>query len=197
MKLGYFLPALIFGVLIAAFALMLHRSERGEYDPKIIQSPLIGRPAPEFSLPSVENDNRIVAISDFRGQVFALNVWGTWCVGCRQEHPALLEIARQGLVPIVGLDTKGPDDSDERSNARRWLKQLGNPYVATAFDGDGRAAIDWGVYGAPETFLVDAQGIVIYKYIGPISVQVWEREFVPRIRSALTRASAVAAIPEP
>lgn len=185
MKVRYFLPAAIFGVLIAAFALMLHRSERGEYDPKIIQSPLLGKPAPTFRLPQVEDPDKFVASADFAGQVYVLNVWATWCVGCRQEHSTLMEIARQGLVPIVGLDTK-----DELTEAQRWLSMLGNPYVATAWDADGRAAIDWGVYGAPETFLVDASGIVIYKYIGPLSMQAWEREFMPRIVASRQRQAA-------
>ena len=195
MKLRFLIPAALFGVLIATFAIMLNRSERGEYNPKVIQSPLIGKPAPTFRLPSVDDPTKFVSTADYVGQVYVLNVWGTWCIGCRQEHPALLEIAQQRLVPIVGLDTKGPEDTDERTNAQRWLAQLGNPYVATAFDGDGRAAIDWGVYGAPETFLVDASGIVLYKYIGPLSVQAWEREFVPRIHEARTRQNAGATKP--
>ena len=187
MKLRYFLPAAIFGVLIAAFALMLQRSERGEYDPRIIQSPLLGKTAPTFQLPQVEDPNKFVSSADFVGQIYVLNVWGTWCVGCRQEHPVLLEIARRGEVPIVGLDTK-----DELTDAQRWLTALGNPYAASAWDADGRAAIDWGVYGAPETFLVDADGIVIYKYIGPLTMQAWEREFMPRIVEARKRQAGVA-----
>ena len=179
MKLRFLVPAAIFAVLIATFGFMLYRTGSGDYDPKIIESPLLGKPAPAFRLQTVEDPTKYVATTDFAGQVYVLNVWGTWCVGCRQEHPALLAIAKQGLVPIVGLDTK-----DELANAQRWLSMLGNPYVATAWDFDGRAAIDWGVYGAPETFLVDAKGIVIYKYIGPLSVQAWESEFVPRILRA-------------
>jgi cytochrome c biogenesis protein CcmG/thiol:disulfide interchange protein DsbE len=190
MKLRFFLPAGIFAVLIAAFALMLQRSERGEYDPKIIQSPLLGKPAPTFRLPRIEDPTQFVSSADFAGQEYLLNVWATWCVGCRQEHPVLLEIARQGLIPIVGLDTK-----DELVAAQRWLSALGNPYAATAWDEDGRAAIDWGVYGAPETFLVDAKGIVVYKYIGPLSMQAWEKEFMPRIAEARKRQADSATRP--
>lgn len=185
MKFRFLLPAAVFAALIATFGVMLYRSERGAYNPKVIQSPLLGKPAPAFRLPSVEDPTKFVSTTDFLGQVYVLNVWGTWCVGCRQEHGALLEIARQGLAPIVGLDTK-----DELRDAQRWLSTLGNPYAATAWDADGRAAIDWGVYGAPETFLVDAGGIVVYKYIGPISLPAWEKEFVPRIHEARNRQGA-------
>jgi len=187
MKLRYLLPVILFGVLFATFAYMLHRTENEGYDPKIIQSPLLGKPAPAFRLPQVEDATKFVDTRDYLGQVYLLNAWGTWCVGCRQEHPALLEIARQGLVPIIGLDTK-----DELADAQRWLTTLGNPYAATAMDADGRVAIDWGVYGAPETFLVDAKGIVIYKYIGPISMQAWQQEFVPRIQTAKAAIASAA-----
>jgi cytochrome c biogenesis protein CcmG/thiol:disulfide interchange protein DsbE len=183
MKLRFLLPLLIFGALFATFGFMLHRTESGTYNPKIIQSPLLGKPAPNFRLPNVEDSTKVVDTRDYLGQVYVLNVWGTWCVGCRQEHPALLEIARQQLVPIIGLDTK-----DELADAQRWLSMLGNPYVATASDIEGRVAIDWGVYGAPETFLVDAQGIVNYKWIGPLSVEAWQREFVPRITKLRSNA---------
>jgi cytochrome c biogenesis protein CcmG, thiol:disulfide interchange protein DsbE len=185
MKLRFLLPVILFGLLFATFAFMLHRTENEGYDPKIIQSPLLGKPAPTFRLQQVEDPTKFVDTRDFAGQVYVLNAWGTWCGGCRQEHPALLAIARQQLIPIVGLDTK-----DELANAQSWLTQLGNPYVATAFDPDGRAAIDWGVYGAPESFLVDAKGIVIYKYIGPLSLPVWQQEFVPRIQTAKQTAKA-------
>jgi len=108
-----------------------------------------------------------------------LNVWGTWCFACRQEHEALLEIAKQHQVPIIGLDYM-----DERDKAKQWLAQLGNPYDAVAFDTDGRTAIDWGVYGAPETYLVDAKGRVIFKFISPMTADVWQQEFLPRIAAA-------------
>jgi len=191
MKLRFLLPLLIFGALFATFGFMLHRTENGGYDPKIIQSPLLGKPAPAFRLISVEDPTKFVDTRDYLGQIYVLNVWGTWCVGCRQEHPALLEIARQQLVPIVGLDTRqDSSDSNELANAQQWLSRLGNPYVATAFDADGRAAIDWGVYGAPETFLIDAKGYVAYKHVGPLSVEAWQQKFVPRIEQL--RAGSVA-----
>ena len=111
--------------------------------------------------------------------MYVLNVWGTWCIACREEHEALLAIAQQHVVPIIGLDYM-----DQRDKARQWLTQLGNPYDAVAFDTDGRTAIDWGVYGAPETFLVDGEGRVIFKFISPMTAEVWQREFLPRIAAA-------------
>jgi cytochrome c biogenesis protein CcmG/thiol:disulfide interchange protein DsbE len=111
--------------------------------------------------------------------MYVLNVWATWCVGCRQEHETLLEIAKSKVIPMVSLNWK-----DERPLAIRWLDQLGDPYVDTAFDPEGRVAIDWGVYGAPETFLVGADGRVLYKHVAPLTLEIWARDFLPRIRGA-------------
>lgn len=179
MKWRFAAPALVFAALIAVFALILHRTDNGTYDPREISSPLIGKAAPNFRLPRVEDPTHFVDARDYAGQVYVFNVWGTWCGGCRQEHPVLLTIAKQNLVPIVGLDSK-----DDLKEAQQWLNVLGNPYSATAFDPEGRVSIDWGVYGAPETFLVDAKGTVLYKFISPLTMEVWEREFVPRIQRA-------------
>lgn len=170
--LRYIIPALIFAALVAFFAIGLKR------DPRYIPSPLIGKPAPAFRLSTVEDPNRTVSSQELQGKPYVLNVWGTWCVECRREHEVLLQIARAGVVPIVGLNSK-----DELPLAQQWLSQLGNPYAVTAFDPEGRVSIDWGVYGAPETFLVDAHGIVQYKYISALTMEVWEREFLPRIRA--------------
>jgi cytochrome c biogenesis protein CcmG/thiol:disulfide interchange protein DsbE len=137
---------------------------------------LLGKPAPIFELPRVDDPSQKVSNRDFAGKPYVLNVWGTWCVGCRQEHDALLEIAKRGEVPLIGLDW-----NDNLTIAQQWLRELGNPYVVSAFDGDGRVAIDWGVYGAPETFLVDANGIIVQKYVGPLNIDIWERDFVPLI----------------
>jgi cytochrome c biogenesis protein CcmG/thiol:disulfide interchange protein DsbE len=120
-----------------------------------------------------------VSNASLKGQIYVLNVWGTWCEACREEHEALLAIAQQHMVPIIGLDYM-----DDRDKAKQWLQQFGNPYQEVAFDADRRVAIDWGVYGAPETFLVDGQGRVIYKFISPMTPQVWSREFLPRIAAA-------------
>ncbi len=120
----------------------------------------------------------------FKGQVYVLNVWATWCVACREEQEELLAIARQHVVPIIGLDYR--DISVTRRSC--GCEQLGNPYTAVAFDGDGRTAIDWGVYGAPETYLVDTHGRIIFKFISPMTEEVWEKEFLPRIAAARSGA---------
>lgn len=169
----FILPGLLFGLLVVVFWIGLGK------DPSYVPSPLIGKPAPAFRLPELGYTDRFVTQADLTGQVSLLNVWATWCAGCRQEHAALLEIARQGDVPVYGLNWK-----DDAEAALAWLAQLGNPYVASAFDGDGRAAIDWGVYGAPETFLIGADGTVLYKHIAPITMEIWDAEFVPRIAAA-------------
>ncbi len=164
----YLIPIIAFVLLVVVFRVGLER------DPTFVPSPLIGKPAPEFRLPRLQYPDQQVTDADLRGQVSLLNVWATWCVGCRQEHATLNEIAARGTVPIYGLNWK-----DDRDLAIRWLEQLGNPYVATAVDGDGRVAIDWGVYGAPETFLISADGIVLHKHLGPLTRGIWESDFVP------------------
>jgi cytochrome c biogenesis protein CcmG, thiol:disulfide interchange protein DsbE len=166
--LRYLIPVGLFTALVAFFFVGLGR------DKETLPSPLIGKPAPQFSLPRLGDPAQRVSSSDFTGRPYLLNVWATWCVGCRQEHEALLQIASRGEVPIVGLNWK-----DDMQLAQQWLQQLGNPYVATAFDQEGRVAIDWGVYGAPETFLVDATGNVVHKHISPMTIEIWEREFLP------------------
>jgi cytochrome c biogenesis protein CcmG, thiol:disulfide interchange protein DsbE len=169
----YLLPLGMLAVLIAFFArgLMLN--------PGYVPSPLIGKPAPEFTLPRLKDPDATLSTSDMLGQVALFNVWGTWCVGCRQEHGLLVEIARTSGVPIYGLNWK-----DDRNAALGWLTNLGDPYVASGFDEIGQVAIDWGVYGAPETFLLDADGTVLYKHIAPLTPEIWNREFVPRIQRA-------------
>ena len=164
----YLVPITFFVVLIGFFL-------KGLYlDPSEIPSPLLGKPAPEFELPDLDDPAKTVGTESMRGQVVLLNVWGTWCAGCRQEHDTLLQIASSGDVPIFGLNWK--DDPDA---ARKLLRQMGNPYVANAVDSDGRVAIDWGVYGAPETFLIAADGTVLFKHIGPLSLDIWRRDILP------------------
>ena len=167
----FLLPATIFAVLVGFFFVGLSR------DPSQVPSPLIGKPAPAYTLPKVEDLTQKVSNADYLGKKHLVNVWATWCVECRKEHAVLLEIARQNVVPIVGLDWK-----DDLASAQQWLQQLGNPYVATAFDEEGRVAIDFGVYGAPETFLIDEQGKVLHKHIGGLSMEIWTSEFMPRIQ---------------
>jgi cytochrome c biogenesis protein CcmG/thiol:disulfide interchange protein DsbE len=149
-----------------------------------LPSPLIGKPAPQFSLSLVNDPASSVSNVSLKGQVYVLNVWGTWCPECRVEHPALLAISQQKVVPIIGIDWSIDHDVAERQKANQWLQQLGNPYNAVAFDQDGRTVIDWGVTAAPETFLIDAQGRIIYKFISPVTEEVWQREFLPRIAAA-------------
>jgi cytochrome c biogenesis protein CcmG/thiol:disulfide interchange protein DsbE len=171
----FLLPMGAFVALAVLFAFGLNPNR----DIHALPSPLIGKTAPLFNLTDVMDPARTVSNTALKGQVYVLNVWGTWCVACRQEHEALLDIARQNVLPIVGLDYM-----DQREKAQQWLMQLGNPYTAVAFDTDGRTAIDWGVYGAPETFLVDGQGRVIYKFISPMTPEVWQHDFLPRIQAA-------------
>jgi cytochrome c biogenesis protein CcmG/thiol:disulfide interchange protein DsbE len=146
-------------------------------DPRKVPSPLIGKPMPAFELTHLHDAERTVSDADVRGQVSVLNVWGTWCAGCRQEHEALMLLARTGQAPIFGLNWK-----DDRQLAQQWLRDLGNPYALSGFDKDGRVAIDWGVYGAPETFVMDAAGIVRYKHIGPLTEQIIADEILPLVK---------------
>ena len=168
----FLLPFAAFVALVVLFAFGLNPHR----DIQMLPSPLIGKAAPAFALTDVLDASRQVSSAGLKGQVYVLNVWGTWCYACRQEHETLLAISREQVVPIIGLDYM-----DDRAKAKRWLEQLGNPYQAVAFDPDSRVAIDWGVYGAPETFLVNGDGKVIYKFISPMTEEVWRHEFLPRI----------------
>ena len=145
-------------------------------DPRALPSPFIGKPAPQFELPTLKNPEVSIGSTTLAGDFALVNVWATWCVMCRVEHPFLLELAAEKAVPIYGINWR-----DSRPEAIRWLNDLGDPYLASAYDEDGRVGIDWGVYGAPETFLVDPEGTVIYKHLGPLDPEVWKREFAPRI----------------
>jgi cytochrome c biogenesis protein CcmG/thiol:disulfide interchange protein DsbE len=171
----FLLPFAAFVALALLFAFGLNPKR----DIHALPSPLIGKPAPQFALTDVLDAERVVSNSGLQGQVYVLNVWATWCVPCREEHESLLAISQTHLVPLIGLDWK-----DNRERSKLWLQQLGNPYQAVAFDGDGRAAIDWGVYGAPETYLIGKDGKVLFKFISPMTQQIWDEEFVPRIAAA-------------
>ena len=167
----FLLPAGVFVLLVAVLFVGVQRAP----DKSVIPSALIGKPAPEFALPVLGSAERFEAAS-MRGRWYVLNVWGTWCPECRNEHEMLLEIARSEVVPVIGLNWK-----DDDAAALEWLARLGNPYDVVAVDHDGRVAIDWGVYGAPETFLVDAQGKVVHRHVGPLTAAVWSREFLARL----------------
>jgi len=168
--LRYLVPLAIFAVL-AAF---LYRGL--SLDPKLVPSPLVGKPAPAFSLTRLEDPDATITDADLKGKVSLLNIWATWCVSCRAEHEVLVRLAKTGKVDIYGLNYK-----DDRAQALRWLQQLGNPYVTNAFDQDGRVGIDWGVYGAPETFIIDRQGIIRHKHIGPLTDQIVRDEILPLV----------------
>jgi cytochrome c biogenesis protein CcmG/thiol:disulfide interchange protein DsbE len=167
-SLRFLVPAVLFAALVGFFVVGLQK------DPGRIDSPLIGKPAPAFSLESLGDPAWRVGTADFAGQPWLLNVWATWCGGCREEHETLLEIARERRVPMMGLNWR-----DDRALAMQWLAQLGNPYVSVAYDPEGRTAIDWGVYGAPETFLIGADGTVLRKRIGAMTPEIWRRDFLP------------------
>jgi cytochrome c biogenesis protein CcmG/thiol:disulfide interchange protein DsbE len=176
----FLVPAAAFLGLVVLFVLGLNPHR----DIHALPSPLIGKPAPSFALADVMNPTRTVSNAELKGQVYVLNVWGTWCVECRVEHPQLLAIAQQRVVPIIGIDWSIDHETRERDKAKQWLDRLGNPYSSVAFDLDGRTVINWGVTAAPETFLVDGRGRVLYKFISPMTLEVWQREFLPRIAAA-------------
>ena len=166
----YAIPAVLFAVLGLFFLRGL------DLNPGYVPSPLVGKPMPAFELPALHDPATTVGSADLQDQIALLNVWATWCVGCRAEHPFLVRLAAESDVPLYGLNWK-----DDRAAALAWLENLGDPYVASAYDANGEVAIDWGVYGAPETFLIGADGRVLYKHIAPLTAEVWQREFVPRI----------------
>lgn len=179
-------PAVLFAVLLGVCGVTLYKIQHRGLDLHEIKSPLIGRPAPVFHLPSLADPAVTVSNEVFAGRPYVVNVWGTWCGECRAEHGVLLEIARRAEVPVIGLDWR-----DDRGRAGRYLATLGNPYSVVASDDDGRVAIDWGVYGAPETFLVGADGLIKHKHVGALSMAVWERDFVPRLTSGTAAVAAV------
>jgi cytochrome c biogenesis protein CcmG, thiol:disulfide interchange protein DsbE len=171
----FLLPLGLFALLAIVLAIGIEHSP----DKGLIASPLLGKPAPQFNLPNLNDPAQLVRSSDLKGRWYLFNVWGTWCAECRAEHEMLLQVRRAGVVPLVGLDWK-----DDDAQARAWLNELGNPYQSVAVDRSGRVAIDWGVYGAPETFLVNPQGIVVYKHIGALTSDTWTREILPRLTPA-------------
>ncbi len=162
------LPLFLFIVLVSFLLVGLRR------DPHEVPSPLINKSAPDFQLPQLQQASTTFSAKEMRGKVWLLNFWGTWCVACREEHPLLVQYAKTGAVPIYGVDYK-----DERAAALQWLDEFGNPYTLTAFDVDGRVSIDYGVYGAPESYLIDRSGVIRFKQIGPINEDVWQNKILP------------------
>lgn len=161
------------GIFLALAALLFYGLQ---LDPRKVPSPLVDKPAPDFSLPALNDPSQTVTQDIFKGKLSLVNVWASWCPSCRQEHAELLRIARNNDVQVIGFNWK-----DARPDALKMLQQFGNPYVVSLYDPDNRSGIDWGVYGAPETFVVDQDGIIRHKRIGPIDRTVWESEIRPII----------------
>ncbi len=146
-------------------------------DPKEVPSPLIGKPAPGFALSRLDNPAQTIRREDMLGKVWMLNVWASWCTACREEHPLLVSFSQRKLLPVYGLNYK-----DERMAGLRWLSNFGNPYEASLYDLDGRIGIDFGVYGVPETFVIDRQGVIRFKHIGPLTPEVIRTRIEPLVR---------------
>ncbi len=167
----FLLPLALFLVLAAFLAIGLR------LDPREVPSPLINKPAPAFQAAVLARPQARIQRDDMLGKVWLLNVWASWCGACRDEHPLLVDFARQTKVPIYGLNYK-----DQRADGLAWLQRFGNPYAESLFDPDGRIGIDYGVYGVPETFVIDRQGVIRYKHIGPISPAALRDKIEPLLR---------------
>ena len=169
--LKFLIPLALFVVLVGFLAVGL------KLDPREVPSPLIGKPAPNFALPRLDNPDQTIRREDLLGKVWMLNVWASWCVACRDEHPHLVEFARAKRVPLYGLNYK-----DKRPDGQQWLARFGNPYDASLFDLDGRVGIEWGVYGVPETFVVDREGMIRFKHIGALTPEIIRSRIEPLLR---------------
>ncbi|MES2013580.1 MAG: DsbE family thiol:disulfide interchange protein [Pseudomonadota bacterium] len=167
----FLLPLIIFIVMVGFLAVGLN------LDPREVPSPLVGKPAPQFSLPRLDNPEQVMSPKDMLGKVWLFNVWASWCAACRDEHPVLVALSKSGEVPVYGMDYK-----DTRQDAQQWLAQGGSPYVATVMDADGRVGINYGVYGVPETYVIDKAGVIAYKQIGPITDEVLRNKILPLVK---------------
>jgi len=167
----FLIPLALFLVLAGFLAAGLGRN------PRELPSPLVGKPAPAFSLARLDADDTRFAPADMKGQVWVLNVWASWCGACRQEHPVLMDLAKAGVAPLIGLDYK-----DAPADARRWLAEHGDPYRLSALDRDGRVGIDYGVYGVPETYVIDKAGHIRFKQVGPVTPELLQAKMLPLIR---------------
>lgn len=172
----YVLPLVVFVALAMALAAGLTR------DPRELPSPLVGKPAPAFRLPLLGPEDGTLAPGDLRGKVWLLNVWASWCAACRTEHRVLADFAARSSVPVYGLNYK-----DDAGAARAWLQRMGDPYAASLVDADGRVGIDYGVYGVPETFVIDQAGVVRYRQVGPVTAEVMARRIVPLLKRLESR----------
>ncbi|GAB4056887.1 DsbE family thiol:disulfide interchange protein [Uliginosibacterium sediminicola] len=171
MKAKALIPLLLFVVLAVFLGIGLTR------DPREIPSPLIDKPAPDFKLSQLHASDQSLSLADMQGKVWLLNVWASWCVACREEHPVLVNFAQQKVLPVIGLNYK-----DKTRDALSWLKDGGDPYTLSIVDADGRVGLDYGVYGVPETFLIDGKGRIRYKQIGPVTQDVLDKILLPKIR---------------
>ncbi len=169
--LKYIIPLAVFVALAAFLAVGLTR------DPHEVPSPFIGKAAPAFKLAQLHDEKLAFTPEEMKGKVWMLNVWASWCVSCRVEHPLLVEMSRRKVVPIVGLNYK-----DNRDEGIAWLAKLGNPYALSAYDDEGKVGIDYGVYGVPETFVIDKAGVIRYKQIGPITPEALEGKILPLLK---------------
>jgi cytochrome c biogenesis protein CcmG/thiol:disulfide interchange protein DsbE len=170
MKAKFLIPLALFIVLVGFLAVGLNR------DPHEVPSPLINKTAPAFEIAQLEEPNKTFSPASMKGQVWILNVWASWCVACREEHPVLVELAQSQVAPLVGLDYK-----DKREDALAMLSRQGNPYLLSAYDANGRVGIDYGVYGVPETYVIDRAGVIRYKHIGPITTQILNQKIYPLV----------------
>jgi cytochrome c biogenesis protein CcmG/thiol:disulfide interchange protein DsbE len=171
----FIIPLAVFAVLVGFLFVGLR------LNPREVPSPLVDKPAPAFQLAQLHAPEKSFSLADMKGKVWLLNVWASWCVSCREEHPFLMEIAKQGSVPIVGLNYK-----DKQQEAVQWLARFGNPYRLSIVDADGRTGIDFGVYGVPETFLIDRDGVIRYKQIGPLTPEAWQQTILPLVKKLST-----------
>ena len=162
----------------AIFLIMVGFLFKGLFlNPREVPSPLVGKPAPAFSLPRLDQPAKQFSPKDMLGQVWLFNVWASWCGACRDEHPLLVALAKTGLVPMVGMDYK-----DTATEAEQWLTERGNPYLLSAVDTDGRVGIDYGVYGVPETYVIDKAGVIAYKQIGPVTLESLRDDILPLVK---------------
>jgi cytochrome c biogenesis protein CcmG, thiol:disulfide interchange protein DsbE len=169
-RLGFLLPVVVFGMIAVGLGIGLTRN------PDVLPSPLIGKPAPEFSLPPEKGRTLGLSSADLKGELSLVNVFASWCTACRYEHPVFMRIKEEGIVPIHGINYKDrPDD------AANWLDDLGDPYTRTGADRDGRVSIEWGVYGVPETFVIDREGRIVFKQVGPVLPEIWRDKAAPLI----------------
>jgi cytochrome c biogenesis protein CcmG/thiol:disulfide interchange protein DsbE len=168
MKAKFLIPLILFVILVGFLAVGLNR------DPQEIPSPLIGKQAPAFELPQLADPQKTFSTESLKGKPWILNVWASWCVACREEHPVLVELDKLQVAPIIGLDYK-----DKRDDAMAMLTRQGNPYLLSAFDANGRVGIDYGVYGVPETYVIDKTGVIRFKHIGPITMEILRKKIIP------------------